>query len=92
MSKEFSLGNDYVNIKASSIVTLNEYFIIYTTEGPIELKVDIKADFDEIPKKYHEVCLNMLTSKYVNKVSFGDNPFSECKPIPKKKWYQIWKK
>ena len=55
MSKEFSLGNDYVNIKASSIVTLNEYFIIYTTEGPIELKVDIKADFDEIPKKYHEV-------------------------------------
>ena len=51
MSTEFNLGNDYINVKASSIVTLNEYFIIYTTEGPIELKVDIKADFDEIPKK-----------------------------------------
>ena len=91
MSTEFNLGNDYINVKASSIVTLNEHFIIYTTEGPIDLKVDIKADFDEIPKKYHEVCLNMLTSNYVNKVSFGDNPFSECKPLPKRKWYQFWK-
>jgi hypothetical protein len=64
MSIEFSLGNDYVTVKASSIVTLSENFIIYTGDGPIELKVDIKADFDTIPKKYHEVCLNMLTSKY----------------------------
>jgi hypothetical protein len=34
----------------------------------------------------------MLTSKYINKVSFGDNPFSECKPLSKRKWYQFWKK
>lgn len=91
MSIEFNLGNDYVTVKASSIVTLNEHLILYTTEGPLDLKVNITADFDTIPKKYQEVCLNMLTSKYVNKVSFGDNPFSQCKPLPKRKWYQFWK-
>jgi hypothetical protein len=24
-------------------------------------------------------------------VSFGDNPFSQCVPPPKKKWWQFWK-
>jgi hypothetical protein len=91
MSNEYNLGNEYVNVKASSIVTLNEHFTVFTQEGPVELKVDIKADFADIPKKYHEVFLNMLTSKYLNKVSYGDNPFSQCKPIPKRKWYQFWK-
>jgi hypothetical protein len=33
----------------------------------------------------------MLTSKYLNKVSFGDNQFSECKPPLKRKWWQFWK-
>jgi hypothetical protein len=44
-----------------------------------------------IPEKYHEVALNILTAKYLNKVSFGDNPFSECKPIVKRKWWEFWK-
>ena len=35
--------------------------------------------------------MNVLTSKYINKVSYGENPFSQCKPLPKKKWYQFWK-
>jgi hypothetical protein len=91
MSIEFNLGNDYVNVKASSIVTLHEHFTVFTQEGPVDLKVDIKADFADIPKKYHEVFMNVLTAKYINKVSFGENPFSECRPVIKRKWYQFWK-
>jgi hypothetical protein len=91
MSTEFNLGNDYVSVKASSIVTLHEHFTVFTHEGSVDLKVDIKADFADIPQKYHEVFLNVLTAKYLNKVSYGENPFSQCKPIPKRKWYQFWK-
>jgi hypothetical protein len=55
------------------------------------LDIKIEADFDTIPKKYHEVFLNMISTKYLDSVSFGDNPFSLCQPPPKKKWYQFWK-
>ena len=91
MSTVYNLGNDYVNVKASSTVKLNEVFTVFTQEGPIELSVDIIADFAEIPEKYHEVFMNVLTSKYINKVSYGENPFSQCKPIIKRKWWQFFK-
>jgi hypothetical protein len=87
----FDLDEHSISVKASTVVTLNEQFSVYTMEGPIDFKVDIKCDFIDIPEQYHEVCLNVLTSKYANKVSFGRNPFSECKPIVKRKWYQFWK-
>ena len=91
MSTVYNLGNDYVNVKASSTVKLNEGFTVFTQEGPIQLSVDIIADFADIPEKYHEVFMNVLTSKYINKVSYGENPFSQCKPIIKRKWWQIFK-
>jgi hypothetical protein len=65
---------------------------LLTLEGPIEFKVKITADMADIPEKYHEVALNMITSKYINKVSFGHNPFSQCKPPVKRKWWQFWKR
>ena len=83
-------GTKYLNIKASTIISMNEQFTVYTEDGPKYLNVNISADFDEIPKKYHEVFLNVLTAKYSNSVSFGNNPFSECKPVQKKKWWQFW--
>ena len=89
---EYNLEVDNISIKSSTVVRLNQYFTLLTTEGTIDLKVDISADFDTIPEEYHEVLLNMLTSKYLNKVSFGHNPFSQCKPPKKKKWYQFWVK
>jgi hypothetical protein len=49
------------------------------------------ADFATIDKKYHEIFFNVISSKYLNKVAFGDNPFSECKPIVPRKWWQFWK-
>lgn len=89
---EYNINTDVISIKASTVVTLNEYFELLTAEKAIDLKVEIKADFAEIPEEYHEVFLNMLTSKYINKVSFGHNPFSKCNPPVNKKWYQFWKK
>lgn len=89
---EFHLGNgDFINMKSSQIVKLKEQFTIYTPDGPITLNVDVSADFAEIPEKYHEIFFNVLSSKYLNKVNFGDNPFSECRPVVKRKWWQFWK-
>lgn len=91
MNTEYNLSSKYVNIKTSTLVKLYEGFTVQTLEGPISLEVEIQADFATIPEKYHEVFLNVLTSKYANQVSFGENPFSECKPIVQRKWWQFWK-
>ena len=95
MKKEneiFLGGGTNLNIQTSKNVELMETLILINGEKePIELDVKISADFDTIPEKYHEVFLNIMTSKYYNKVSFGDNPFSQCVPPKKKKWWQIWR-
>lgn len=88
---QYNLGVDYIDVKTSSLVKLKEQFTVITQEGPIYFEVEISSDFAAIRQEYHEICLNVLTSKYLNKVSFGDNPFSECKPIKKRKWWQFWK-
>jgi len=89
---DLHLGNgSFMNIKTSQNVKLYEQFIIYNDEGPVSLNVEITADFAQIPEKYHEIFFNVISSKYLNKVAFGDNPFSVCKPIEKKKWYQFWR-
>ena len=92
MDTDFHIGNGtYINIQTSSIVKLNEQFTVYTDDGPITLTVDVVADFAKIDKKYHEIFFNVLSSKYLNRASFGEKPFSECKPIVKRKWWQFWK-
>ena len=60
-------------------------------KGTLSLSVEISADFYTIPEEYQEVFLNMMSAKYLGRVSFGDNPFSQCVPAPKRKWYQFWK-
>jgi len=92
MSTEFHIGNgSYINLQASQIVKINEQLIVYSEDGPITLTVDVTADFAKIDKKYHEIFFNLLSAKYLNKVAFGDNPFSECKPVVKRKWWQFFK-
>lgn len=89
---ELHIGNgSFINIKSSQNVKLTEQFVIYDTDGPVTLNVDISADFAQVSEKYHEIFFNVLSSKYLNKVAFGDNPFSICKPIEKRKWYQFWR-
>jgi hypothetical protein len=89
---EINLNADVIQITSSTVVRMNEYFTVMTENGPIDLRVDITADFKDIPEEYHEVMVNMLTSKYINKVSFGHNPFSKCNPPKKRKWYNFFKR
>ena len=85
-------GGNNINVRTASIVSVNNSLKLITpNDGAITLDIKIEADFDTIPKKYHEVFLNMVSAKYIDSVSFGDNPFSHCIPQPKKKWWQIWK-
>ena len=86
-------GGNNINVRTASIVSVqNSLKLITPDDGVITLDIKIEADFDTIPKKYHEVFLNMVSSKYIDSVSFGDNPFSQCLPPKKKKWYEFWKK
>jgi len=91
MPDNYELGKDHISVKSATIVQLKEYFVINTLDGPIDMIVNIQTDFEGISEEYHEVCLNVLTSKYLNKVDFSNNSFSDCKSIKKKKWYQFWK-
>jgi hypothetical protein len=87
----FGLGS-HLNIQTSHLVSLHEtLMLIDGSKEPIELDVKIEADLSTIPEQYHEVFLNMMASKYYNKASFGDNPFSKCLPVVKKRWWKFWK-
>lgn len=94
-SKELELfmgDGNHINLQSSQYITThNSLKLVTPTDGAIEMDVEIRADFSKIPEKYHEVFLNIFSAKYTNTVSFGDNPFSQCIPQPKKKWYQFWK-
>jgi len=85
-------GNNLV-MSTSKLVTCHEILtLVIPNKGrTIDLEIKIQADFDTVPEEYHEVFLNMLSSKYMKAVSFGDNPFSKCLPTPKKRWWQFWK-
>lgn len=86
------MGNgDHIGVTTSTPVELRS--ILQLMDGSKEINLDIKitADFGTIPEKYHEVFLNMMTSKYYGRVSYGLNPFSQCLPPKEKKWWQFWK-
>ena len=90
---EINLGGGHNMIMSTSkLVTCHEMLtLVINGRGGITLDVKIQADFDTVPEEYHEVFLNMMASKYMKSVSFGDNPFSRCLPTPKRRWYQFWK-
>jgi hypothetical protein len=92
---EIFLGNgNNLTIQTSKNVELRETLEVKVwgeKHNSHSLDVKIVADFSSIPDEYHEIFLNMMTTKYYNKVSFGDNPFSKCLPSKKKYWYQFWK-
>ena len=86
-------GGNNIEMKSSRLVTA--YQVLYLTtpdDGTMSLSVKIEADFNTVPEQYQEVFINMMSVKYLNRVSFGDNPFSQCQPEPKRKWYQFWKR
>jgi len=85
-------GNNLV-INTSKLITCYETLtLVVNGKGGIPLEIKIQADFDTIPEEYHEIFLNMISAKYLKTTSFGDNPFSQCLPAPKKRWFQFWKR
>jgi hypothetical protein len=72
---ELALGSSYLLMQASCVVKLKELFTIYTEQGEVSLEVDVTADMVQIPEEYREIFLNMLTTKYLNKVTFTHNIF-----------------
>lgn len=85
-------GGKNMIMNTSKLVTCYETLtLVVNGKGGIPLEIKIQADFDTIPEEYHEVFLNIMASKYLKTVSFGDNPFSQCLPAPKKRWWQFWK-
>lgn len=93
LNNEVFLGNgSNFTVQSTQIVELRESLVLVVPDdNSISLDVKITADLNSIPTKYHEIFLNMLTSRYYGRVSFGDNPFSQCVPPKRKKWYQFWK-
>ena len=88
----FMGDGQHLSIQSSHYLqTFNSLKLFTVEDGAIELNIEIKADFSKIPLKYQEVFLNMFSSKYVGTVSFGDNPFSACQPLKKRRWYQFWR-
>ena len=84
-------GNNLI-MTTSKLVSCHEVLtLVVNGKRSISLDIKVQADFDTIPEEYHEIFLNMMTSKYCKAVSFGDNPFSKCQPAPKRRWYQFWK-
>ena len=86
-------GGANIVMNTSKLVTCHEILtlVIPNRGKTIDLEIKIQADFDTIPEEYHEVFLNMMSSKYLKATSFGDNPFSQCLPAPKRRWWQFWK-
>ena len=86
------LGNgSNLTIQTSKNVELVETLCLMDGNETINLDVKIIANFENIPEKYNEVFLNMMTVKYYGRVSFGHNPFSQCLPPKTKKWWEFWK-
>jgi len=85
-------GNNLIMNTSKLITCYKTLTLVTMNDGAIPLEIKIQADFDTIPEKYHEIFLNMISAKYLKTTSFGDNPFSQCLPAPKKRWWQFWKR
>ena len=92
--KVLPLGTSYLLMQPTCVVKLKELFTIYTDTGEINLEVDVTADMVQIPEEYRGVFLNMITTKYLNKVTFTDNIFSKPQQMKKLSWWRriknIW--
>jgi hypothetical protein len=90
--QEVFTDNGYLNLVTSQTVETKNLLKIKVGDNKYEtLEVKIIADFSTIDEKYHEIFFNIISAKYLQSVSFGDNPFSQCQPPPKKRWWEFWK-
>ena len=91
--KEIYLGGGAnLIMNTSKLITCHETLtLVVNGKGGIPLEIKIQADFDTVPKEYHEVFLNMISAKYLKTTSLGDNPFSQHISVSKKRWWQFGK-
>ena len=86
-------GGSNLEVKNTKIVSTIQTLSIFTPDGVSHnLDVKIETDFSKVPEEYHEVFFNVFSSRYLNKVSFKDNPFLNNGVTDDIKWYQFWKK
>lgn len=89
---EHNLGGGLnTHFHLSKLYTISNIISLKDKGEFIDLNVKIEVDLNQVDEKYHELFVNMLTSKYLGVASFGDNPFSKCEPTTYKKWWQFWK-
>ena len=91
---EFHIGDGkHLIMKQTTIVSMKDQLRLMIGEGKsIALDVEIKADFDKIPKEYHRLFMQMMQVRYGGIVNVWDNTQPFAKPeVNKKRWYQIWK-
>ena len=90
--KENNLGGgNNTTCHTSKLYTITNAISLKDEGEWVELSVKVEVDLNQVDEQYHEVFVNMLTSKYLGVASFGDNPFSHCEPTTKKHWWQFWK-
>jgi hypothetical protein len=89
-------GNHLV-IQTSYVVSMVDELRLFSGDGqkPIDLQIQIKANFEKIPEQYHQTFLSMMSARYGGVVNLYDNteplPFQKRQEV-KKRWYQFWKK
>ena len=91
---EFHIGDGkHLYMQQSTIVSMKDQLRLMTGEGKgVSLDIEIKADFDKIPKEYHQLFMQMMQVRYGGIINIWDNTQPFAKPeVKKKKWYQIWK-
>jgi len=82
----------HLNVQTAQLVTLQDMLVVMDGNKAIELNIKIEADFNSIPEKYHEIFFNVMAAKFYGKVSFKNNPFSDCLPPSDKTWWKFWKR
>ena len=82
----------HLNVHTAQLVTLQDTLTVMDGNKAIELNISIEADFNSIPEKYHEIFFNVLSARFYGKVSFKNNPFSDCLPLSDKNWWKFWKR
>lgn len=91
---EFHIGDgSHLTVKSSTVVEMRDYLKLMIGAGEdVTLDVVIKADFEKIPPKYHQLFCQMMMVRYGGIVNIWDNTQPFAKPEDdKKKWYQFWK-
>lgn len=91
MKEQYLGSGNNTTFETAKLYTINNTVAVKDKDDWIDLNVKIQVDLSQVDEIYHEIFINLLTSKYMGVASFGDNPFSKCEPNNKKHWWQFWK-